>query len=510
MLQLASAGQKGALGANAALPRLLPSTTSDCFRFPQCNGELDCTELILYMSRCKKNIALSAIMSKFEYLKLADAVAEEIAKGALKSGDRLPPQRTFAYQREIAVSTASRVYTELLRRGLVVGEVGRGTFVSGEARHGIAASTEPRGARVDFEFNYPILPKQSVLIAKSLAGLNQPEALDAALRQATSIGTQAARNIAADYLTRQNRDWSPKPEQLVFTANGRQCIAAALAAVVPTGGRCGVEALTYPFIKGIAARLSVTLVPLAMDENGIRPDAVQKAHREAHLSALYLQPIIQNPLGITMPRSRRTDLLRVVEKLDLTVIEDSVYGFLDDEPPLAAQAPDRCVMLDSLSKKVAPGLSLGFVVPPLRLRENIIASVRSGGWTASGFAFAATQQMMADGTAAELVRLKRIDAAQRQKIAAACLSGFEMQANSKSYHLWLTLPPHWRSQTLVAAAARRDIALTPSTTFAVTPGHAPNAIRLALAAPPIGQLDAGLRTLAGMLKSKEEDFDSTE
>ncbi len=510
MLQLASAGQKGALGANAALPRLLPSTTSDCFRFPQCNGELDCTELILYMSRCKKNIALGAIMSKFEYLKLADAVAEEIAKGALKSGDRLPPQRTFAYQREIAVSTASRVYTELLRRGLVVGEVGRGTFVSGEARHGIAASTEPRGARVDFEFNYPILPKQSVLIAKSLAGLNQPEALDAALRQATSIGTQAARNIAADYLTRQNRDWSPKPEQLVFTANGRQCIAAALAAVVPTGGRCGVEALTYPFIKGIAARLSVTLVPLAMDENGIRPDAVQKAHREAHLSALYLQPIIQNPLGITMPRSRRTDLLRVVEKLDLTVIEDSVYGFLDDEPPLAAQAPDRCVMLDSLSKKVAPGLSLGFVVPPLRLRENIIASVRSGGWTASGFAFAATQQMMADGTAAELVRLKRIDAAQRQKIAAACLSGFEMQANSKSYHLWLTLPPHWRSQTLVAAAARRDIALTPSTTFAVTPGHAPNAIRLALAAPPIGQLDAGLRTLAGMLKSKEEDFDSTE
>ena len=64
-----------------------------------------------------------------------------------------------------------------------------------------------------------------------------------------------------------------------------------------------------------------------------------------------------------------------------------------------------------------PGLSLGFVVPPLRLRENVMASVRSGGWTASGFAFAAAQQLMADGTAAELARLKRIDAQQRQKIA---------------------------------------------------------------------------------------------
>jgi DNA-binding transcriptional MocR family regulator len=449
-------------------------------------------------------------MSKFEYAKLADAVAAEIASGALKPGDRLPPQRTFAYKRNIAASTASRVYTELLRRGLVVGEVGRGTFISGEARRGIAASTEPRGARIDLEFNYPLLPKQSALIAKSLEGLNRPEALDTALRQATSIGTQTARNIAADYLTRPNQDWSPKPEQMVFTANGRQCIAAALAAAVPTGGRCGVEALTYPFIKGIAARLGVTLVPLAMDEHGVRPDAVQKAHREAHLSALYLQPIIQNPLGMTMPPSRRADLIRVVEKLDLTIIEDMVYGFLDDEPPLAALAPDRCIVLDSLSKKVAPGLSLGFIVPPFRLRENVIAAVRSGGWTASGFAFAATQQLMSDGTASELARLKRLDAEQRQKIAFDRLAGFELQTNRKSYHLWLILPSHWRSQTFVAAAARRDIALTPSTTFAVSPGHAPNAIRLALAAPAIEQLDAGLRTLSGILNAKEEDFDSTE
>jgi Transcriptional regulators containing a DNA-binding HTH domain and an aminotransferase domain (MocR family) and their eukaryotic orthologs len=80
--------------------------------------------MIRYTPRCKENIALGAIMSKFEYLKLADTVAAEIANGGLKPGDRLPPQRSFAYERKIAVSTASRVYTELLRRGLVVGEVG--------------------------------------------------------------------------------------------------------------------------------------------------------------------------------------------------------------------------------------------------------------------------------------------------------------------------------------------------------------------------------------------------
>src|ERR1700716_4085054 len=266
-------------------------------------------------------------MSKFEYAKLADAVAAEIASGALKPGDRLPPQRSFAYERKIATSTASRVYTELLRRGLVVGEVGRGTFISGEARRGIAAPTEPRGARIDLEFNYPVLPTQSALIAKSLAGLDRPENLEAALRQATSTGTPAARNISAKFLARKN--WSPDPEQIVFTANGRQCIAAALAALVPPGGRCGVEALTYPFVKGIAARLGVTLVPLAMDDDGVRPDAVEKACHETHLTALYIQPRVQNPLGITMSASRRADLSQIVEKLGLIMIEDAVYGFLD-------------------------------------------------------------------------------------------------------------------------------------------------------------------------------------
>jgi DNA-binding transcriptional MocR family regulator len=269
--------------------------------------------------------------------------------------------------------------------------------------------------------------------------------------------------------------------------------------------------LTYPFVKGIAARLGISLVPLAMDEDGVRPDSVQKVHREAHLSAIYIQPVVQNPLGMTMPAARRADLLRVVEKLDLPVIEDNVYGFLDHEiAPLAALAPDRCIVIDSLSKKVAPGLALGFVVPPRRLRESVMAAVRSGGWTASGFAFAAAQRMLGDGTVAELSRLKRIDARARQKLAIERLAGFDVQTNGKCYHLWLMLPPHWRSQTFVAAAARRDIALTPSTTFATTPGHAPNAVRLALAAPGMDQLDDGLRTLAALLAASEHDFDSTE
>src|SRR5260370_28613589 len=186
-------------------------------------------------------------MSKSEYLKLADAMAAEIADGTFKPGVRLTPQRNCAYDRTIAVSTAGRVSAELLRRGLVVGEVGRGTFISGDAKRGVAAPSEPRGIRIDLEFNYPMLPDQTALISRSLDGLENPAALDAAVRQASSVRTPAVPSVATTYLSQGA--WSPAADQLVFTGNGRQSIAAPLAAVVATGGRCGVEPLTYPFIK---------------------------------------------------------------------------------------------------------------------------------------------------------------------------------------------------------------------------------------------------------------------
>ena len=74
---------------------------------------------------------------------LVDALARDIAAGRLRAGERLPPQREFADQKGIAVSTASRVYAELVRRGLVIGEVGRGTFVRSTEPVSDAGSESP-------------------------------------------------------------------------------------------------------------------------------------------------------------------------------------------------------------------------------------------------------------------------------------------------------------------------------------------------------------------------------
>ena len=438
-----------------------------------------------------------------EYRALADAVAADIQAGRLRPGERLPTQRRFARERGVAVSTAARTYAELGRRGLVTGEVGRGTFV--KAAPAPALAEVGAATAVNLEVNFPLLPGQAELLAPALAGLLRPDALEGGLVPPRAAGSPAARSAAADLLAREG--WAPDPANVLFAGNGRQAVAAAVSALVPVGGRLGVEALTYPVARTIAARLGVELVPLPMDAHGLLPDAVRAA---ARLDAIYVQPTLHNPVTVTMPAERRAELADVLAERGLPAVEDTIYAFLrDGPPPLAAFTPERTVVVDSLSKRVAPGLTLGFVVPPAGLYDRLAAALRSGGWTAHAFALEAATRWMADGVVQRVQEAKRADAVQRQELVAHHLAEFTVHTDPVAYHCWWELPAPWRADTFVAAAARRGIAVTPAAAFAVGAGEAVSAVRLALAAPPLPTLAAGLDVLAALARGAPGD-DGTE
>jgi DNA-binding transcriptional MocR family regulator len=417
-----------------------------------------------------------------DYRRIADRIAEEIAAGRLRPGDRLPPQRVFARRRGIAGSTAGRVYGELVRRGLVVGEVGRGTFVRAApagAGAGRALAEPASSAPVNMELNYPSVPGQAELLAAGLASLLRTDVLGEALGLVPANGTGAAREAAAGLLAVPG--WRPEPDRFLFTGNARQAIAAALAHLVRPGGRVGVESLTYPLVKEIAARLGVTLVPLATDGDGLRPDAVAAAHRAAPLSAVYVQPTLHNPTSTTMPHERRAELASVVRELDLPVVEDRIWAFLagvgpgaeasrgcvGGALPLAAYAPERVYVVDGLSKRVAPGLTVGFLVVPEGRAEEAGDALRSGGWAAGRFALEAAVRWIADGTVARLVAAKREDAAARQRLVREGLAGFAVRGDERAYYAWWELPEPWRADTFCAAAAERGVAVTPGPAFSV-------------------------------------------
>ncbi|MFF9481259.1 PLP-dependent aminotransferase family protein [Streptomyces sp. NPDC014733] len=440
-----------------------------------------------------------------DYRSVADAVAEEIRTGALRPGDRLPPQRTFARKYGIAASTATRVYQELARRGLTVGEVGRGTFVRAEttAPAPSPALTEPAGNRIDLELNYPVAPDQSALLAAGLGGLLRPDGLAYALQPVGTAGLPAVQESAADTLARGG--WRPDPARVLFAGNGRQAVAAAVTALVPPGGRLGVEELTYPVVKAVAARHGITLVPLTMDDAGLVPEAVAEAHAAAPLHAVYVQPRLHNPLSLTMPAARVAQLAETLLRLGLPAIEDAVWAFLRDElPPLAALAPERTVLIDSLSKRAAPGLTLGFVVAPAALSGALSSALRSGGWSPMRFALEAAHRWQQDGVLATLVAAKQQEATERQKLAARHLDGFDIRSDPRSYHCWWRLPRPWRAETFVAAAARHGIGVVPAAAFTTGRGHAPNALRLGLASPRPDVLAQALTTLAALARTSPE------
>ncbi|MEZ5441708.1 MAG: PLP-dependent aminotransferase family protein [Lysobacterales bacterium] len=440
-----------------------------------------------------------------DYRAIADALAADIAAGRLAPGSRLPPQRQFADQQGIAASTASRVYAELARRGLITGEVGRGSYVRSALATPPLALSEPTFAPIDLEMNIPLLPQANTELAAALASVAQAEALQHALRPIGAAATPQARQIAAEFLARGR--WQPDPSTIHFTGNGRQAIAAALRALATPGERIGVEALTYPVIKGLARQLGITLVPLEMDAQGLLPAAVLAAHQSAPLRGLYLQPTLHNPLGCTMDAARRQAMADALEQTDLIAIEDAIYAFLADEPPLAALAPERVIHVDSFSKRIAPGMTLGYAVVPPACAARFTQAVRANGTAAAGLPLALGLQLMADGAANRIAAFKRDDATARQQIARGALAGLDLRGDPRAYHLWLTLPDHWRAERFVAAAARQGIAIAPGSAFAVAPGHAPNAIRIALSAPPVDQLRYGLCQLYRLIVDGDMDFD---
>ncbi|MEU7098758.1 PLP-dependent aminotransferase family protein [Streptomyces longwoodensis] len=494
------------------------------------------------------------------YRRIVERIAGDIRDGRLLPGQQLPPQRVFARRHRIAPSTAGRVYGELVRRGLVVGEVGRGTFVRAapEAPAG-RALVEGGGPRdvVNLELNYPSVPGQSELLAPALAPLLRPDVLTEALRPAPATGTRAAREAVAALLAvpgagagggagggacsspdagRRVRSgpepgggacaspgavpgvcscpdagrgarpapggWRPRPGHVVFTGNARQAIAAALGSLVPAGGRVGVDELTYPLVKEIAGRLGVRLVPVAGDEEGMRPDALAAAHRSGALSALYLQPALHNPTSRATGERRLAGLAAVIGDLGLPVVEDRIWSFLrPGAVPLAAHLPGLAHVVDGLSKRVAPGLTVGFLVVPPERVETVAAAVRSGGWSAGRFALEAAVRWLGDGTVERLVAAKREDARRRQELVREHLDGLRVRSDPGAYVAWWELPAPWRADTFTAAAAAAGIAVTPGTAFAVDPHRTPDAVRLGLASAPPRALARALRTLAAVARA---------
>ena len=384
------------------------------------------------------------------YLQIADRLVADVKHGVLKPGEQLPPQREFAYVEKIAPSTASRVYAELVKRGVAIGEVGRGTFIRA-FDHIPPVLGEPAKEPINMQLNFSVLDGMAEDMMPGMEHLLRPDVLTSSLMPVGAKGDAVGRNIVAGLL--KFGDWMPNPDNILFSGGGRQGIGASMSAVATIGERIGIEYMTYPVVKGIAARLGITLVPIQMDEEGLCVQSLKEEHDKAPLKAVYIQPTLHNPLGTSMSKDRCKQLAEFVKDENIYVIEDVVYAFLDSGVPFGFYAPDHTFTVESLSKRFTPGLNFGFIVSPPSQRETLIAALRTGGWTTSGLSYSSCLRWISDGTVKNYEIQRRNQARTRQKVALTILKDFTIHTAPTSYHLWMELNDGWRAEAFCAAAA---------------------------------------------------------
>ncbi|MEV8451498.1 PLP-dependent aminotransferase family protein [Streptomyces sp. NPDC052095] len=435
-------------------------------------------------------------MAAPRYKSLVDAFARDIRTGRLAAGARLPTHRALAAREGIAVVTATRVYAELEAMGLVSREQGRGTFVRDiavPAGHGIDQQAVATDA-VDLSFNYPSLPGQADLLRQALREVAGSGDLESLLRYQPHAGRPQDRASIARHLGR--RGITTDADRVLLTNGAQHGLAVTVMATLGAGDVVAVDALTYPGFKVLAHALRLDLAPVPVTADGPDLDALEELCASRPVRAVYTMPTLHNPLGRVMPSPDRTRLVGIARRYGPLLIEDASYAYLVAEPPppLAALAPDVTVHVSGLSKSVATGLRVGFVVPPPALVPALERAIRATTWNTPALTTAIVGRWLDDGTVDRLEVLKRDDARTRQAIARQELAGLPLVGHPSSYFTWLPLPDDARADRLTAALARQHISVSTAEPF-TTSTHTPQAIRLALGSTDPDSLRSTLRTV---------------
>lgn len=430
------------------------------------------------------------------YKILVDALASDIRTGRLAAGVRLPTHRGLAASEGIAVVTATRVYAELEAMGLVSREQGRGTFVRDiavPAGHGIDQQAVATDA-VDLNFNYPSLPGQADLLRQALREVATSGELDSLLRYQPHRGRPQDRASIARHLRR--RGISPDADQILIVNGAQHGLSIAVMAALNAGDVVAVDALTYPGFKVLAHAFHLDLEPIATTTGGPNLDALEKLCATRPVRAIFTMPTLHNPLGWVMPATDRTRLIEIARQYGALIIEDAAYAFLveDPPPPLAASAPDITIYVSGLSKSVATGLRVGFVVAPPSRVPALERAIRVTTWNTPALTTAIACRWLEDGTVDHLEAQKRSDAKARQALARQELAGLPLISHPSSYFTWLTLPDDARADRLTATLARQHISVSTAEPFA-TSNHTPQALRLALGSTDLDSLQSALRTV---------------
>lgn len=439
------------------------------------------------------------------YQSLADQIARAIADGRLANGVKLPPHRILAHDLDISVQTVSRAYEELIRRGLVSGETGRGSFVRRqEPSSDVPYLQERPGEIVDLSILKPVCEAMHLDRMKAvLAELATDLPASAALSFRPNVIFPGHRIVASEWL--RHCGLKTSPDNVILTNGATAGMTVAMMSAASTGTVIATEAVGHHTLVPLASYLGLKIAGVEIDGEGMVPEALAALCRQEDVRAIFLQPSPINPSATMMGLERREALIAVARENALAIIENDPLGPLIENrpPPLAALAPERTLYVTSFTKTVLPGLRTGYLVAPDRLMPAVANRHLVSHWIATPLLAEIASRWVRDGTAMELLRWQRAALKVRQAIVRDMLAGVEYGAHPEGLHVWVPLKSRAEEEVFVSQARLRGVALAPGRSFQIGRDEHP-AVRIALGAASETELRSGLRIVASLHQAAPE------
>jgi DNA-binding transcriptional MocR family regulator len=438
---------------------------------------------------------------KPRYVAIVDALAADIASGRIAEGTRLPPQRELAERLGLSVGTVTKAYSEAERRGLISGEIGRGTYVRARA----APQSTPAETKKIINLALNVAPPtgEGDFIATAMRTVAERGALGDLLDYSPHQGRREHREIILSSLAA----WgvTAEPSNVIVTHGAQHGILIALSLIAKPGDVILTECFTYSGIASLATYSGYRLHGVGLDQQGLLPDALDRAFFETGSRILYSMPTFQTPTNAIMSAERRSAIGAVLRKHKAYLIEDDVYGFLNPEPirPLSTEIPDQAFYITSFAKCVAPGLRVGAAIVPIAYRDRMGSALRATSWMAAPIAVEILARLIETGDLSRLIALKSAEAAKRTEAARRLLPLDAIFAHTPSFHVWLPVEDQGSLAGLVAKVGLHGVSLAPPTYVAPEQAHQ-SGIRLCLGAPTsFEDLEFALTKVAEAIGSDE-------
>ena len=476
------------------------------------------------------------------YRQIALEIRRSVLDGRFEAGSRLPATRDLARQLGVNRNTVVAAYDALASEGWVASHTGRGTFVIDRSvievaepvdssheetlRTGFSRAVECAaigGLRsiyrlaisdegISFVGSYPAGDRMPVeQFGASLQAVLKKDG-PAILGYGPTAGSFDLRETIAATMREAGSDVSP--ERTLVTSGAQQAIELVFRTFVERGDVVLIEEPTYTGALSVLNSLGARIVGIPVDDEGIRPEPLDVALERHRPKLLYVQPTFHNPTAAEMGLARRREVVELCRRHRCLIVEDDWAGDLrlDGErlPTLhAIAAGSNVIYLSTFSKKLMPGLRVGWVVAPAAAFERLVELKRLQDCGTSPLIQAALDHFLrAGGLDEHLKKTLPVYRDRRDTMFDALSRHFPKEAVFKrptgGLFIWVTLPTSFDGNTLFAAARRREVLYSRGDLFHGD-GSGNNSLRLTYSAADPTEIENGVSVLGELVRERWPD-----